>query len=76
MIILLDALPNVELSTLQCELYTSGLDILSYTYLTASDKSYLALAGIELLSISESGHLDHYTTGYSILTLIPIYART
>ena len=58
-IILLDALPDVELST-------SELDILPYTHWTASDKSYLALAGIkfltELLSISASGHLDHYTT--------------
>ena len=51
-IILLDALTDVELST-------SGSDILPYTHLTASDKSYIALAG---LSISASGHLDHYTT--------------
>ena len=65
-IILLDAIPDAELSTLQCELHTSGLDILPYTHLTASDKSFFALAGIELLterlSISASGHLDHYTT--------------
>ena len=65
-IILLDVLPDVELSNLQCELHTSGLDILPYTLLTASAKLYLALARIELLterlSISASSHLDHYTT--------------
>ena len=59
MVILLDAPQDIELST-------SGLDILPYIYWTASDKLYLALARIELLterlSISASGHLDHYTT--------------
>ena len=57
-----DVLSDVHLSTLQCQY----LSFIRDTHLTASDKSYRALAGIEPFTqrfyITVSGDLNHYAT--------------